>query len=127
MLSAAVITAFRVLTWTCICLLAILSLLPAEELVRTGISGELEHFAAYAATASVATVAYGRSYSGTRIIGLIWAYAGILECLQHFSPGRHPAMGDFAASGSGAWCGGIAVVFVTRRLGADGHHGNRRT
>jgi hypothetical protein len=49
--------------------------------------------------------------------GFICAYAGILEYLQHFSLGRHPMIGDFAASGSGALCGGIAVGFVTPRWG----------
>ena len=121
MLSGAVITAFRVLTWSCICLLAILSLLPAEEMVRTGIPGELEHFMAYAASASIAIAAYGQSRGATRIIGFFWAYAGTLEWLQHFSPGRHPAVSDFAASALGALCGGVAAGLVTRRLGKGAH------
>ena len=74
MLSGTVITAFRVLTWSCICLLAILSLLPAEEMARTGIPGELEHFMAYAASASIAIAAYGQSRGATRIIGFFAAF-----------------------------------------------------
>jgi hypothetical protein len=42
-----------------------------------------------------------------QIIGGFWVYAGILEYLQHFSPGRHPSIADFAASALGALCGGL--------------------
>jgi VanZ family protein len=51
----------------------------------------------------------------TQIIGGFWAYAGILEYLQHFSPGRHPSIADFAASALGAFCGGLASALLWRR------------
>jgi len=51
-----------------------------------------------------------------QIIGGFWVYAGILEYLQHFSPGRHPAIADFAASALGALCGGLAIALLWRRL-----------
>jgi VanZ family protein len=35
---------------------------------------------------------------------------------QHFSPGRHPAIEDFAASALGALCGGLAIALLWRRL-----------
>jgi VanZ family protein len=41
---------------------------------------------------------------------------GILEYLQHFSPGRHPSIVDFAASAFGAFFGGLATAFLVRRL-----------
>ena len=51
---------------------------------------------------------YGASRGGgIQIIGGFWVYDGILECLQHFSPGRHPAIEDFAASALGALSGGL--------------------
>jgi VanZ family protein len=90
--------AVRILTWCCIVLLAVLSLLPAEEMVRSGLPGQLEHFVAYAGSAAIATAGYGESRGGVQIIGGLWMYAGILESLQHFSPGRHQAFEDFAAS-----------------------------
>jgi VanZ family protein len=43
-------------------------------------------------------------------------YAGILEYLQHFLPGRHPVIEDFAASALRALCGGLAIAFLWRRL-----------
>jgi len=39
-------TSLRALTWFCFALLAALSLLPARDMVRTGLPGGLEHFIA---------------------------------------------------------------------------------
>jgi VanZ family protein len=81
-------------------------------MVRTGFPGGLEHFAAYAGSAAIAMAGYGSSWGRVRVIGCFWIYAGILECLQHFSPGRHPSIEDFAASSFGAFCGGLAVALL---------------
>ena len=51
---------------------------------------------------------YGPSRGSMQVISAYWVYAGILEYLQHFSPGRHPSIADFAASALGALCGGLA-------------------
>jgi VanZ family protein len=109
-------TSCPILTWFCVILLAVLSLLPAQDMVRTGIPGELEHFVAYAGSASIAIAGYGRR-GAVRIIGLFWIYAGVLEYLQHFSPGRRPSIVDFAASALGALFGGVVGAFLVRRLG----------
>ena len=111
-------TSLRFLTWCCVVLLALLSLLPAQDMVRTGLPGLLEHFAAYAGSGAIAMAGYGLNRGSVRVIGYFWLYAGILEYLQHFSPGRHPALEDFAASALGAMCGGVAVVLLWRRLSA---------
>lgn len=108
---------FKSAAWFSIMLIAILSLLPGDEMVRTGLPTKLEHVAAYAGSAAVATVAYGHRHGSMRIIGFFWAYAGILEYLQRFSPGRHPSIWDFAASGFGALCGGVALSWGPRLLG----------
>jgi VanZ family protein len=110
--------ALRGLTWFCVLLLGVLSLLPGEDMVRTGVPGQFEHFAAYAATGAIAMGGYGLSHGRTRIIGGLWVYAGLLEYLQHFSPGRHPAIEDFTASALGALCGVIVVVLLGRWLRA---------
>jgi VanZ family protein len=62
-----------------------------------------------------------------QIIGLFWVYAGILECLQHFSPGRHPSFVDFAGSATGALCGGLAATLLCRRLWRAAPPGPRLT
>lgn len=109
-------TSLRVLTWCCVTLLPVLSLLPARHMVRTGFPGRLEHFVAYAGSAAIAMAGYGVSRGGFQIIGGFWVYAGLLEYLQHFSPGRHPSIADFAASALGALCGGLASALLWRRL-----------
>jgi VanZ family protein len=106
---------FRTATWFCVLLLGFLSLLPAQEMVRTGLPGLLEHFIAYAGTAAVAMIGYGRGNRGTRVIGLLCAYAGTLEYFQNFSPGRHPRVEDFVASAFGALCGGLAAAVCGSR------------
>jgi VanZ family protein len=117
MIRAGLITkSLRLLTWFCVGLLAVLSLLPAQELVRTSLPGQFEHFVAYAGTAVIATSGYGMGRHTARIIGGLWVYAGVLEYLQHFSPGRHPSIEDFAASALGAICGGLAVFLLERYL-----------
>ena len=107
-------TSFRILTWCCVLLLAVLSLLPAQDMVRTGFPGQLEHSVAYAGSAAIAVAGYQRRT--LRIIGLFWVYAGLLEYLQHFAPGRHSAIEDFAASAFGAFVGGLAAALLVRRL-----------
>ena len=44
-------------------LLAVLSLLPAQDMVRTGVPGQLEHFLAYAGSSSIVVAGYGRRAS----------------------------------------------------------------
>ena len=109
-------TSFRILTWCCVILLAVLSLLPAQDMVRTGIPGELEHFVAYAGSTTIAMSGYGQRRGTVRIIGSFWLYAGVLEYLQHFSPGRHPSIADFAASALGALFGGLTSALLARFL-----------
>jgi VanZ family protein len=120
-------TALRVLTWSGVVLLAVLSLLPEQTLgahssvdvirmVRAIVSAPIEHFLAYAGMAALSVAVYGSARSGMRIIGGLWVYAGILECIRHFSPGRHPSVADFAAGALGALCGGLVIALLWRSL-----------
>jgi VanZ family protein len=84
-------------------------------MMRTGAPRRLAHFVAYAGSAAIAMAGYGATRGATWIIGGFWAYAGILEYLQHFSPGRHSALGDFAASALGALVGGLVIPLIRRR------------
>jgi VanZ family protein len=95
-------TSLRLLTWACVVLLAVLSLMPLEEIeaLRTDLPGQVEHIIAYAGSTAIAMAGYGLNRGATRIIGCFWLYAGILEYLQNFSPGRNPALVDFAGSGA---------------------------
>ena len=99
---------FRIAAWGCVALLAVLSLLPAEEMVRTGISGRIEHVVAYAGTAFLA--GHGHRARGLgRVAAVLVVYAAGLELLQDFSPGRRSAIGDWVASSGGVLLGiGVA-------------------
>ena len=69
---AFLVTSLRVLTWCCGILLAVLSLLPERQMVRTGLPGQLEHFVAYAGSAAIAMAGYGASRGSMQIIGGFW-------------------------------------------------------
>ena len=109
-------TTLRVLTWVCVVLIAVLSLRPGEEIepLRTDLPGQVEHIIAYAGSGAIAMAGYGLNRGAVWIIGWLWLYAGVLEYLQNFSPGRNPALVDFAASAFGALCGGVAVFLLWR-------------
>jgi len=99
--------------WFCVVLLAYLSLIPGDLQVRTGLSGLLEHLGAYLGTATL----FSRGYPQQRLqIGLaLVAYAGLLEALQAFSPGRTANPLDACASGIGAVLGVVAVKWLVGR------------
>ena len=115
-LKGVVVMSLRVLTWCCLVVLAVLSLMPAEEMVRTGLPGQLEHSIAYVGSAAIGMAGYGSSRGAVPIIGGFCLYAGILEYLQRFVPGRHPSIADFAASAVGVLCGGLAPALLRHRL-----------
>ncbi len=94
----------KIAAWFCVALIALLSLLPAQEMVRTGLGGQLEHFIAYAGTGAIAALAY-RRVPAWRLAVALAAYAGLLEIAQNFSPGRSPALIDATASALGAAAG----------------------
>ena len=121
-----VMTSLRVLTWCSVILLAVISLLPGQWLaalsllplmmmLRTVLPAPLEHFVAYAGVAAIAMAGYGSGRVDVRIIGGLSVYAGILEYVRDFSPGRHPSIGRFVGSVLGALCGGLAVALLSRR------------
>ena len=83
-------------------------------MVRAIVSAPIEHFLAYAGMAALSMAVYGSTSRGIWIIGCLWVYGGILECVRYFSPGRHPYVGDFAAGALGALCGGLAVALLWR-------------
>lgn len=98
----------RLLAWGCVGLLAVLSLLPAEEVVRTGMGGYVEHMLAYAGTAVLMRLGHPGRKAWWTAAGLV-IYAGLLESLQHYSPGRTPAVEGWLTSSIGALIGtGIA-------------------
>jgi VanZ family protein len=92
---------------------AALSLTPADTVARTGFGGHVEHVVAYAGTTFLAAAAYG---GWMRVATSMLAYAGVLEFLQHFSPGRTPSVVDYLFSSVGIVAGLAAAALLHRCL-----------
>jgi VanZ family protein len=107
----------RVTTWVAIAALAMVSLLPTEEVVRTGLGGRAEHVLAYAGTALVAAMAYCSRRGRLRIALALIAYAAALEYLQRFSPTRSSKALDLIFSSAGVLIG-ISAYAVLAKLRA---------
>jgi hypothetical protein len=105
---------FRRLTWACVTALALLSLVPGDFMVRTGAPGLAEHFVAYLGTGAIAGLGYRRRVGFVQIAALLIAYAGLLEISQHWIPGRHSDLLDFA-TGSAGVAVGVAPLLLGRR------------
>ena len=96
---------FRLAAPGSLVLLAILSWLPADKMIRTGMDGRIEHFIAYISTTILVLAAYSLRLRPGNLTAMLIGYAGILELGQHFSPGRHPSLFDFVASSLGITAG----------------------
>ena len=104
--------------WLCargsIAALALLSWMPGQHMVRTGLlSGTEEHFLAYMISAMV--IVATRPRLGPVLAAVFYVLlAGVFENGQNFAPGRSPAAADFIASSAGAIIG-IATLMLMRR------------
>jgi VanZ family protein len=110
---------FQIAAWACVILLAVLSLLPGDEMVRTGVNGQMEHVVAYLGTSLVLARAYHTRLRLPTLAVLLTAYAGLLEIGQFWSPGRHPSIYDLAAGAAGAVSGSMMFA-AFRRVAARG-------
>jgi VanZ family protein len=102
----------RIAAWTCVVLLAVLSWLPADDMVRTAVNGRIEHFIAYMGAMLLVSAAYAHRLGLLRLMAILIGYAGMLELGQNFSPGRQSSVFDFAASSFGVIAGAIAFQLV---------------
>ena len=92
--------------------IGVLSLVPGEMRPHTGLPGQAEHFFAYG-LASATLCGLSRTWPTRGIVaGALCLYAGVLETLQIWIPGRHAQFIDFTASASGAICGFLFVALI---------------
>ena len=104
----------RLAAWTCLLALAVLSLLPKEEMVRTGFDNHLEHFVAWAGATLFVAWTYRRRLGLVPLSGLLVSYAGLLELGQLLSPGRHASVWDWAAGSCGVLCIAVGLAVLDR-------------
>ena len=120
MRASLVNTSLRTLTWCCVILLAVLSLLPGQALealwllplprfVRAVLPGTLEHFVAYAGVAAITMMAYGSSRGGVRIISMLCTYAGIWSTCGTFRQAGIHRSGSLLARRSGRCAAGLSL------------------
>jgi VanZ family protein len=108
------VISYRLACASALIVLAVLSLLPSDGLPRTELGGHWDHILAYASTALVFAIsAHWRSWP-IMLLALI-AYAGVLEALQSFVPGRTAQICDFCYSAIGV-VGGFIVARLLRQL-----------
>lgn len=116
-------TLLRLSAWACLVLLAVLSLLPGKDFVRTdlaklGHGKQVEHFIAYFGAATALGLAYPRRLGRLAVCFILIPYAGLLELGQLYSPGRGASVLDFAASSSGVVAGALLIPVAWRALSA---------
>lgn len=111
----------RLAAWGCVILLAVLSLTPGQELIRTdlaklGYGKQVEHFIAYGAATLCVGLAYPTRLPRLLVAALLIAYAGLLEIGQIYVPGRGAAIRDFVASAAGVVVGTLALPIAGHLL-----------
>lgn len=105
----------RLAAYGCVALIIVLSLLPANDMARTGAPKAVEHFVAYFFTAGAFGLAFKYQLKHTALIMLgLCALAAAMEIAQQFSPGRGTRMSDFLASSAGAVVGMVCGVLLRR-------------
>jgi hypothetical protein len=99
--------------------ITVLSLLPGSERPHTSLSGQAEHFIAYACTG----FALGLGYLGLRERLIFWVTlataSGVFEILQRWIPGRSCEIVDAVVSTLGLSTGLILGAMATSRLFAE--------
>lgn len=107
----------RLLLWSGVAAIVLLSLAPGSERPHTGFSGKFEHFVAYAVVGGLAVLAYGGQRG--RIL-FVWcamtAASALLELGQMYVPGRNAGVLDLLASSSGALAGLLFALLVCLAL-----------
>jgi VanZ family protein len=83
----------RLIAWSLLVLITVLSLAPPEFRPETGTPHNFEHFAIFA----VCGFAFGLGYRrrSTFVMAALVIFAGAIELAQMLIPGRHARLGDF--------------------------------
>ena len=106
----------KIAGWLVVVAIAILSLVPGELRPHTGAPGPFEHVVAYAICAGLLTLGCDKRNQAFVIVLCLAAFAGTLEIVQIWVPGRHSDLVDFATSSGGAFTGSVLAWVALRSL-----------
>lgn len=119
MLGRSATSIFRLLAWTCLLAIVVLSLVPGSARPHTGAAGWMEHFMAYSGAGFCFALGYARLHQRL-LVGIVLALgSAVLEVLQNFAPQRYPALHDSLAGIGGVTLGLFVGALVASLLGRD--------
>ena len=105
-------TFIRICAWLLTLTIIALSIVPPSIRPTTSVPQAAEHAVIYLVTG----MAFGIGYAGKWkevTIGLV-SFAGVVEFLQLFAPGRHARIGDFIIDAA-AGCVGVGMAWMLVR------------
>jgi VanZ family protein len=112
----------RLIAWLLLATAIVLTVVPAEFRPVTGAPSPVEHFAMFFLIGSAFALGYSRS--DYPLCGAAIAFAGSLELLQLFVPGRHARLSDFVIDALSAVIGIALSGLIDRNnllpLGPEG-------
>ena len=108
---------FRILAWTLIITIVVMTVVPAPLRVVTGVPHNIEHALIFSATGIAVRLGYELRLSVVYAAAVVFC-AG-LELVQLAIPGRHARVSDFVVDAAAA-CAGIGIAWTVRRL-TDGY------
>ena len=106
--TGSILATTRVIAWIIVIGLIMISLVPAPLRPGTGVSHNLEHFGSFLLAGIIWCLAYADR--PVLWLGTMLVFAGGVELLQVFVPGRHARLSDFAVDALGG-CVGILITF----------------
>lgn len=110
-----ILSIFKILGILSFLLLVILSLVPGSERPHTGVSGNIEHLAAYSGTAWLLLLGFGQRFRFVIISALVFASA-VFEIIQNWLPGRGPGIDNWAFSSLGAVLGVLIAIVMLKAV-----------
>ena len=105
-------TVFQIAAWFCFAAIVVLSLVSPSLRPVTIVPHAFEHAAIFA----LAGLAVGLGYPNRSVFHLIALaiFAAAIELAQHYVPGRHPRLSDFAIDTLGAFSGVALAALIAR-------------
>ena len=101
--------------WLTLAAITVLSLLPLQFAVKSGVSDKIEHLVAYAALCAFGHIGHPRRPAPFALVLAVIAYGIAIEIAQSFIPGRMMSGWDIVANTAGAIIGlGLSWLLLKR-------------